>query len=633
MTRPKIKTALIAVLAAIALMVALLAYLSISSMADLNRQTDYIATNKMPKGVAGKALEAAFHRVNFSNARLILAETSDEMKAAEESVSLRADILQKELNTYVPLYTTAKGKELASRVIDAIKGYQAPINEMQSLARAGKDAEARRIFLDKMFPEVAKVTTALSDLLTFNDEETMRAYHDGVEVYHSTTNWTYATVFACFLVIGLAILFSVKGIANPIQVITASMRRLAAGDTSTPIPFEIRADEIGEMAAAVAIFRDNALTKIRLEHEGEAQRELTEEQRIRNAANERVKSEEMRQATSGLADGLKHLAAGDLSYQLTDPFAPDFEKLRVDFNASVQELSETLRSVASSASSIDSGTREIGQSADDLSKRTEQQAASLEETAAALDQITVNVTNSSRRADEARTVAKQANESAAKSEIVVSDAVRAMERIEQSSKEISNIIGVIDEIAFQTNLLALNAGVEAARAGEAGMGFAVVAQEVRELAQRSAKAAKEIKALIGTSTGEVSSGVALVRETGISLKAIEQYVVTINMHMDAIATSAREQSVGLSEVNTAVNQMDQVTQQNAAMVEESNAASASLAAESGRLRQLIARFELGEGAEAQAYVAPRREPVARLVSSKFRGNGNTAMRTQEWAEF
>jgi len=243
-------------------------------------------------------------------------------------------------------------------------------------------------------------------------------------------------------------------------------------------------------------------------------------------------------------------------------------------------------------------------------------------------------------------VAKQANDSAALSGQVVSNAVTAMERIEQSSNEISNIIGVIDEIAFQTNLLALNAGVEAARAGEAGKGFAVVAQEVRELAQRSAKAAKEIKTLIGTSSGEVESGVKLVRETGESLKTIEQYVVTINSHMDAIATSAREQSTGLKEVNTAVNQMDQVTQQNAAMVEETNAASATLASESRGLRELISQFDLGQSGQsgqngqsgqakalrqtAVSMAAPSRTrtPAARPVS-----HGNTALKTQEWAEF
>ncbi|RWX74343.1 methyl-accepting chemotaxis protein, partial [Neorhizobium lilium] len=226
----------------------------------------------------------------------------------------------------------------------------------------------------------------------------------------------------------------------------------------------------------------------------------------------------------------------------------------------------------------------------------------------------------------ARAVAIQANESARHSGQVVASAVGAMGKIEQSSSQISNIIGVIDDIAFQTNLLALNAGVEAARAGEAGKGFAVVAQEVRELAQRSAKAAKEIKELIRNSSVEVGSGVKLVSETGEALKTIEAYIVTINQHMDAIATSAREQSVGLSEVNTAVNQMDQVTQQNAAMVEEANAAGATLANEAARLRSLISGFQLGAGGQVSAASRPTSfaKPASKPASGPRTASSHTA---------
>ena len=324
---------------------------------------------------------------------------------------------------------------------------------------------------------------------------------------------------------------------------------------------------------------------------------------------------------NALAEGLSELARGNLAHRITTDFAVKAAALRSDFNETAATLQETLQAVSVAASGILSGSSEISTASNDLSRRTEQQAASLEETAAALDQITANVTNSSKRTDEARSVALQANSSAAQSGKVVANAVDAMHRIEQSSKEISNIIGVIDEIAFQTNLLALNAGVEAARAGDAGKGFAVVAQEVRELAQRSAKAAKEIKDLIRNSSVEVQSGVKLVSDTGEALKTIEGYIVAINQHMDAIATSAREQSVGLAEVNTAVNQMDQVTQQNAAMVEESNAACASLAGEAGRLSQLIARFQLGSAQPgpsalpAGATHRPASSPAGRMTNS------------------
>jgi methyl-accepting chemotaxis protein len=306
-----------------------------------------------------------------------------------------------------------------------------------------------------------------------------------------------------------------------------------------------------------------------------------------NDVTERVKT------VSTLGDALKRLCSGDFAFQLTEPFAPEFEFLRHDLNRSVSQLCDTFQEISTSVEVISQGTREIGQGVGDLSKRTESQAAALEETAAALEEITANVTSSAQRAQEAREVAGSAKANAETSGDVVSQAVDAMSRIEDSSSKISNIIGVIDEIAFQTNLLALNAGVEAARAGEAGRGFAVVAQEVRELAQRSAKAAKEIKDLIQNSAAEVSSGVKLVSDTGGALRTISKLIVDINDHVVAISTAAREQSTGLSEVNGAVTGLDQTTQQNAAMVEESSAAAATLTSEATKLRGMIGQFNLG----------------------------------------
>ncbi|MVA18620.1 HAMP domain-containing protein [Agrobacterium vitis] len=472
----------------------------------------------------------------------------------------------------------------------------------------------------------------------------------------SVTSSHAAMVTVASIVAGLAIVLTIgffairSWLVLPIRKIAATMETLAGGDLSVDVAGTERRDEVGGMAKAVQVFKDNGLRARELEREAESVRNSSEAERARVAEMDRKRAEEMAEATSGLADGLKRLSNGDLGFRLSQPFATEFEALRNDFNAAVAQLSDTLGAVANATSSIDSGSREISQAAEDLSKRTEQQAASLEETAAALDQITTNVANSSKRAEEARHVAIEANQSARESGIVVSNAVDAMQRIEQSSNQISNIIGVIDEIAFQTNLLALNAGVEAARAGEAGKGFAVVAQEVRELAQRSAGAAKEIKELIRNSAGEVSNGVTLVRATGEALKAIEAHVVTINSQLDAIALSSREQSVGLAEVNTAVNQMDQVTQQNAAMVEQSTAASSSLASEAGRLRQLISQFHLDgsqtmpassaagwtskKPAAAHEQHRPVASPARRMVGQVARAMGlQTAAKADNWEEF
>jgi methyl-accepting chemotaxis protein len=291
--------------------------------------------------------------------------------------------------------------------------------------------------------------------------------------------------------------------------------------------------------------------------------------------------------------GLARLADNDLEQKIETAFKPTFEKLRVDFNLAHENLRAALVQVAESADVIQSGSREIASASDDLSRRTEQQAASLEQTAAALDEITATVKKSSDGATHARQVVAAADDDARKSAVVVRQAVSAMDAIAKSAQQISQIIGVIDEIAFQTNLLALNAGVEAARAGDAGRGFAVVASEVRALAQRSAEAAKEIKGLISASTAQVDAGVKLVAETGKSLERIMAQVGEINTVVGEIAAGAREQATGLQEVNTAINQMDQATQQNAAMVEETTAATRSLSQETEQLSGLIGRFRIG----------------------------------------
>ncbi|QCL98441.1 methyl-accepting chemotaxis protein [Agrobacterium tumefaciens] len=301
-----------------------------------------------------------------------------------------------------------------------------------------------------------------------------------------------------------------------------------------------------------------------------------------------------------LAGCLTNFANGDLSQKIERPFIPSLERLRVDFNAASDKLKNAMATVSDNARAISAGSNEIRTAADDLARRTEQQAASVEETAAALEEITTTVKDSSRRAEEAGQMVARAREHAEHSGEIVRDAVGAMDQIEASSREISNIIGVIDEIAFQTNLLALNAGVEAARAGEAGKGFAVVAQEVRELAQRSAKAAKEIKALITASGGQVQNGVTLVTQAGSALQEIAAQVHDINSNVVAIVESAREQSRALGEINQAVNTVDQGTQQNAAMVEEQTAASHSLAREASALFELLEQFRFDDAKHAPA---------------------------------
>ncbi|MGR4844257.1 methyl-accepting chemotaxis protein [Rhizobium sp. LARHSG275] len=344
-----------------------------------------------------------------------------------------------------------------------------------------------------------------------------------------------------------------------------------------------------------------------------------------------------------LAGALKALSEGDLMQTIAMPFLPALEKLRADFNDASSKLRVTLQTISQNAGAIAAASQQIQSASNDLSKRTEQQAASVEETAAALEEITTTVADSSSRAQEAGQLVRKTKENAENSGNIVSQAVDAMGKIEKSAGEIANIIGVIDEIAFQTNLLALNAGVEAARAGDAGKGFAVVAQEVRELAQRSAKAAKEIKELINASNEHVKSGVTLVGNTGKALQEIVTQVVQVNGNVGAIVEASKEQATGLKEINTAVNTMDQGTQQNAAMVEETTAAAHSLAKEADQLFDLLGQFNIGTGAGApravpvaadrhlRAMPSPARQMTAK-VARAF--SGNVALKGGDsWEEF
>ncbi|MCJ8520450.1 methyl-accepting chemotaxis protein [Pseudorhizobium tarimense] len=435
-----------------------------------------------------------------------------------------------------------------------------------------------------------------------------------------------------------------RQLSGPITEITDCMKKIAAGDFSIAVPSMGRDDEIGEMAAAVEVFKQNGIEVARMNEQESGSRARSDDLRQRMEAvvgaavegdfTRRIDKQFGEPSLDNFARNVDNLlnaveagvsetgrvaqalAAGDLTTSMSGQFRGAFAELQSNVNTAVESLRTAMQNVRLSTGTINSGSNELSSATNDLSKRTEQQAAALEETSAALDQITAVVRTSTERAQEATVMVGEAKESAVESGAVVRSAVQAMERIEQASREITQITNVIDEIAFQTNLLALNAGVEAARAGEAGKGFAVVAQEVRELAQRSAAAAKDIKGLITKSGEEVAGGVRLVQKTGEALSEIESRVLRINDHIHSIAVAAKEQATGLQEVNTAINQMDQVTQQNAAMVEETSAATQKLSSEAEGLYSMVSRFNIGSGDVQSVQVATTRQAAAAMATNR-----------------
>ncbi len=414
--------------------------------------------------------------------------------------------------------------------------------------------------------------------------------------FMATVNQMLLALFGVGAVVALVVLggclYLSRRMFAPLGELRQRMEALQQGRLEISVPWAGRSDDIGQIARAVVSFRDAAVKRLEMETEAEALRETAKANRIAAEQERHRIAEEDAVVVAALGEGLSSLARGDLTHRIRVDFVERSRQMKDDYNAAMDALGQTMGDIVDLVQAMRAGTAEVTTATDDLSRRTERQAASLEETAAPLDQITVTVKKTAEGAQSAAAITAEARSGAEAREQIIAETAAAMIEIETTSGRIGEIIGVIDEIAFQTNLLALNAGVEAARAGEAGRGFAVVASEVRALAQRSAEAAKEIKALIGASSASVGEGARLVARTGGALTALIGQVAQINGLAAEIAASAREQAVGLAEINTAVNHMDQTTQQNAAMVEQTTAANQALSQEADRLADLVAGFRV-----------------------------------------
>ncbi len=616
---------------------------AIQTLSDVNGHARAVRDNYLPSVRIQAQLGYALMRVRQRQAvYLLLGSDAERLKEADFLRSLQATVARLE-SQYLPLVDAGVERQLVDSWTGKWERYVSLQDHLFELNRLQGQAAAYAYYngpYKKLFNNMHDDDFAAD--LAYKSEHGANEANAGEASFNSARLWI-------LIVLGFGVALSVTGgaaliyaVSKPLSRLTGTVSELAAGNLSAVVPETDRKDEVGQLAGAVTKFKDELAAAERDRKQNE---QIAERTRVEQAA-----------AIESVGVGLVALAKGDLTYHMTAELAGEFVRLRDNYNAANERLRDALQKVRTSTSGIATGAGEISQAADDLSRRTEQQAASLEETAAALEEITATVKRTAQNAKDASAIVTNAKGAAENGGQIVQTAISAMGAIEQSSKKITDIIGVIDEIAFQTNLLALNAGVEAARAGDAGRGFAVVASEVRALAQRSSEAAKEIKTLIKTSSEQVVTGVKLVGESGHALKRIVEEVSKINALVGEMAQAAQQQSTGIEEVNVAVTQMDQMTQQNAAMVEESTAASRSLAGETAELSSLVAYFNVGEDGAAAHPAAARPRPVAPAPAKpasrpkpaparairKSNGHAGTALATvvnhqlaeeQDWQEF
>ncbi|PWC88924.1 chemotaxis protein [Azospirillum sp. TSH100] len=592
---------------------------------------------------AGQALETLI--LARLSAQRFLTEPTDkwaeEMRGRMDGFMKTTTLLASRLTDPVQKRAAEESVQTAARYQESFRRVVAAVNDAQSLAFGIMPKEAEE------FASLAEKTITLQ-----SDART--ATLTGAQTDMESTAKLLIGMAVGALALGILIaLVTARSIVRPVVQMTGAMTDLAAGNLTVDVPALGNRDEIGSMAKAVLVFKENAIEKKRMDEAErerlEAERRAAEAQRAREQAigeeiatlidavskgdlERRIDlagkdgfyktmSEGINRLTdtveaviADLGEVLAALAQGDLNRRVTRDYQGAFERVKTDVNATSTRLAEIVGQITQAAETIAAAAAEVSLGSSDLADRTEQQASSLEETAASMEELGATVRSNAENAQRANVMASQARSSAESGGGVAGSAIEAMRRIEESSRKITDIIGVIDEIAFQTNLLALNAAVEAARAGDAGRGFAVVAQEVRQLAQRSAQASKEIKGLILDSDAQVKDGVDLVSKAGDALQGIVSGVQQVATLIAEMASASAEQATALDEINSTVANMDEMTQKNAALVEETTAAAQAMSGQATDLKSLVGFFKFeqagGFGGTGFGHAAAPRAAVA-----------------------
>ena len=677
---------------------------AITMMGKVNLAAVSVGENWLPGVREVGAMRAAIAKFRIAEASDILADTVKEMNSAEQAMDVAQETFNVEAKEFEALEGAADMKSVYADFRNTWKAYLEQHQEMIALSRADKDAEAKTLFKTGSRDAYNQAIRGLDKLVKAANQNAGESVEQGKAAF--TLAWY--VILACLavtviLAITIGGYIAIIGISRPVGAITKVMGLLAHGDIAAEVPGLGRGDELGAMAQAVQVFKDNAIEKQRMDAAErdrlEAERKAAEAQRAREEVIGKEIAHLIDAVSKGdltsridlagkdgfyktMSDGINRLtdtvqgaigdiarvmgalAEGDLNQRISKDYQGAFDKLKTDVNATSAKLGEIVGQISEATEAISQASAEVSSGSADLAERTEQQASSLEETAASMEQLGATVRTSAETAQRANKMVGAARGAAEQGSVVAGSAIDAMKHIADASRKITEIIGVIDEIAFQTNLLALNAAVEAARAGDAGKGFAVVAQEVRVLAQRSAQASKEIKTLILNSDNQVQNGVELVKKAGGSLEGIGKDVQQVATLISEIASASQEQASALDEINSSVASMDEMTQKNAALVEETTAAAQSMSGQASDLRQQMAFFKLAGAAQATAavrapayrapppapsrYVPPTHKPAAgktaaptgRKPAAAAKQTGSHALRhaddahaDKEWKEF